>query len=196
MLLRRFDDDLRIVHVQTPDETDRWREGFVHAYRRIFRDPPYEEDISLEAARSTWDYLTSQRDHITLIAATEDDDVVGFGIAIPLSATRKVAATLAGLVPQKHTYYLAELGVLPSWRGRGLGGALIRERIKLMDPDLYSHVVLRVSADQHASYDLYRSMGFEDMGVYMQVEAKRIDGHLAHDRRLFLSRVLSQVDVA
>ena len=141
------------------------------------------------------DYLTSVRDHITLLAIDEHSQLAGFGIAIPLTATRLVAASLAGLVPYKHTYYLAELGVLPAWRSRGLGRALVHERIKCMDQDKYSHVVLRVSASRDPSWDLYAEMGFEDMGVYMEVNARRNDGSYTADRRLFLSRVLSQVDV-
>src|SRR5690606_30131867 len=87
------------------------------------------------------------------------------------------------------------LGVRPEYRDRGLGRALIRERMKLIDPRKYSVVVLRVSDTSNPSYDLYRSMGFEDMGVYMDVSARRIDGTTTTDRRLFLSRLLSQVEV-
>jgi ribosomal protein S18 acetylase RimI-like enzyme len=106
-----------------------------------------------------------------------------------------VAAELAGLVPHKHTYYLAELGVVEAFRGRGLGRVLINERIKLMDPKRYSHIVLRVSAERHFSTDLYESMGFVDMGVYMDVSNRRVDGTVSNDRRLFMSRVLSLVDI-
>jgi len=195
MLLSRFDDDIRIEHLQTPEELARWRQGFIDAYRVIFRAHPYYEDISEEQAAYSWDYLTSSAGHITLLALTDKDEVAGFGIAVPLSATRLVAAQLAGLVPHKYTYYLAELGVVEPYRGRGLGRALIQERIKLMDPKLFSHVVLRVSAKRHASADLYESMGFVDMGVYMDVSNPRVDGTVSRDRRLFLSKVLSLVDV-
>ncbi len=195
MLLQRFDDDLRLERVVTPEESRRWREAFVRIYPEIFSGEPYNESISDEEAAATWDFLTRAKEHITILALTNDDQLAGFGIAIPVAATRLVAAKLAGLVPHKHTYYLAELGILPMWRGRGLGRALVHERIKRMDTKRYSHVVLRVSGERNPSYDLYTSMGFEDMGVYMEVKARRLDGHTRVDKRLFLSRVLSQVDV-
>ncbi|MBW1879698.1 MAG: GNAT family N-acetyltransferase [Deltaproteobacteria bacterium] len=195
MLLSRFDDDLRIEHLQTPEELANWRQRFIDSYRVIFRGPPYLEDMTEELAGFSWDYLTGHPGHITLVAVNPEEVVVGFGIAVPLTVTRLVAAQLAGLVPHKYTYYLAELGVLDAYRGRGLGRVLIHERIKLMDHKLYSHVVLRVSAKRHPSADLYESMGFVDMGVYMDVSNPRIDGTVSSDRRLFMSKVLSLVDV-
>jgi ribosomal protein S18 acetylase RimI-like enzyme len=195
MLLSRFDDDIRIEHLQTAEELAEWRQRFIDCYRIIFRAHPYFEDISDEQAGYSWDYLTGWQGQITLLAITDNEEVAGFGIAVPLTATRLVAAELAGLVPHKHTYYLAELGVVEAFRGRGLGRVLINERIKLMDPKRYSHIVLRVSAERHFSTDLYESMGFVDMGVYMDVSNRRVDGTVSNDRRLFMSRVLSLVDI-
>jgi ribosomal protein S18 acetylase RimI-like enzyme len=104
-----------------------------------------------------------------------------------------VARQLTGLVPGPNTFYFAELGVLHDFRGRGLARSLIKERLRLIDHDTYTHVVLRVGANRNASYDMYRSMGFEDMGVYMEVPAMRIDGRVTTDRRLFMCCVISQV---
>ena len=42
---------------------------------------------------------------------------------------------------------------------------------------------------------MYQEMGFEDKGVDMDVEAKRTDGELRKDKRVFLYCVLSQIDV-
>lgn len=195
MLIRRLDDEIRIERVVTREEAARWRDAFIAIYPGIFAAAPYHEDISSEQATSRWDFLTQAKGHVTLLAVAGEDRLVGFGIALPVSETKLVAHALAGLVPHKHTFYLAELGVLPEYRDRGLGRTLIQERIKLIDPKKYSHVVLRVAAEKNPSYDLYLSMGFEDMGVYMDVSARRIDGTTTTDKRLFLSRVLSQVDV-
>lgn len=195
MLVCRLDDEVRIERVETRAELDKWRPGFIAAYKKIFREAPYLEDIDDDQAAFAWDFLTAARDHITLIAATDDDTVVGFGIAVPLAHTKRVRAALAGLVPLKPTYYLAELGVMPEYRGRGLGRKLIAERMKQMDRERYSHVVLRVATTRNISADLYAAMGFQDMGVYMDVRNPRVDGTVTTDRRVFLSRVLSQVDV-
>jgi hypothetical protein len=53
--------------------------------------------------------------------------------------------------------------------------------------------VLRVSTSHLSSIAMYRSMGFEEMGVYMDVSARRTDGRVTSDRRQFLSAVVSQI---
>lgn len=51
-------------------------------------------------------------------------------------------------------------------------------------------MVLRTSAVRNASYEMYMKLGFDDMGVYMEVPSRRLDGRTSTDRRLFLSKVL------
>ena len=81
-----------------------------------------------------------------------------------------------------------EARVLREWRGQGLGGAMVDERLRFVDGNKYSHVLLRTSTS--AGYALYESRGFEDMGVYMEVRSRRVSGSVSTDRRLFLSKVL------
>ena len=68
-------------------------------------------------------------------------------------------------------------------------------RIGQIDRALFSHVVLRVAEGRSASFDMYRSLDFEDMGVSMVVRQRRTDGTVKADTRHFLSRVLSQVQI-
>lgn len=190
---RRVDDEIEILRVQTPEDVQRWRAGFTGAYQTIFSDEPYFERIFPSEAEGRWLKLTSIPDNMALIAVRNGSQVVGFGVGHPLSHKTDVARQLAGLVPAKHGYYFAELGVMHDYRSRGLGRMLVEERLALVDKDTYSHVVLRVAASKNPSYDMYRSMGFEDMGVYMEVQAMRIDGRVTTDRRLFLCCVISQI---
>jgi hypothetical protein len=41
---------------------------------------------------------------------------------------------------------------------------------------------------------MYMRRGYEDMGVYMEVGARRVDGKVTTDRRLFLHKVLPPPD--
>jgi len=116
--------------------------------------------------------------------------VVGLGIGVPAISKPDIARDLHGLLPVQHTFYLAELGVLESYRGRGLGKHLVKHRLDAIDHQRYTHVVLRVSAVKNISYDMYLGMGFDDIGVYTEVHARRVDGRVSTDRRLFLSKVL------
>lgn len=192
MLLETLDDGIQIHRVTGPADVARFHDGFVEAYREVFALPPYEERFTADEASRVWRMLTRAPHHITLIAV-DDGRVIGFGVAIPLHATNKVARNLHGLVPPRHTMYLAELGILPDYRGRKLGKYLVKQRIKLIDQGNFSHVVLRVADGRTSSFEMYRSLDFTDMGVSMQVSQRRTDGEIRSDERHFMSRVLSQV---
>lgn len=193
MELLRLDEDIVIRRIVDAEGVARWRAGFIGAYQTIFTGFPYYERWYPSEAEGVWQKLTSTPENITLLATRGEGQVLGFGVAIPLGAKPVVATHLTGLVPVKHTMYLAELGVLEQWRGKNVGRILVRERLRLIDPGRYSHVVLRVSTNHSPSSEMYKAMGFEDMGVYMDVSAMRVDGKVTTDRRVFLSKLLSQV---
>ena len=188
-------DDLSVRRITTADDIAQWRAGFIGAYQTIFSGFPYFERWYPSEAEGVYRRLTSLDDHITLVATRGESAVVGFGAAIPILGNRAVATHLTGLVPLRHTFYLAELGVLEDYRARRIGRTLVRERLKLIDEARYSHVVLRVSLNHSPSSEMYKAMGFEEMGVHMDVSAMRTDGKVTTDRRMFLSKLLSQVPI-
>lgn len=185
-------DEVNVHHLQSQGAVARWRPGFIGAYQTVFADPPYEERLYPSEADAIYQQLTRAPDHITLIAA-HGSKVVGFAIAVPVRYKKPVARSLAGLVPLYHTMYLAELGVLESYRRQGLGGRLIQRRFALIDRDRYSHVVTRVPASRSVAFERYQGLGMEDMGVYMEVASRRVSGAIRTDRRLILHGVLSQL---
>ena len=186
-------DDIAIRRITTAAEVARWRAGFIGAYQTVFSGFPYFERFYPTEAEGIYHRLTSLDDNITLLATRGETQVVGFGAAIPLLAKPAVATHLTGLVPLKHTYYLAELGVLEEYRARGVGRNLVHQRLRLIEATRYTHVVLRVSMNHTPSGEMYKAMGFEEMGVYQDVSAMRTDGKVTTDRRMFLSKLLSQV---
>jgi ribosomal protein S18 acetylase RimI-like enzyme len=191
MIVRELEDGVVIRRVT--DDADDWRAAFTGAYQTVFAGPPYFERYYPSEAEGIYRKLTGTPGSIVLLATQGLTRVVGFGVAIPLAAKPPVAVELTGLVPIQHTMYLAELGVLDEFRGHGMGKVLVQERLAAMDRNNFSHVVLRVSAGENPSSRLYKELGFEEMGVYTEVSSKRNDGRVKTDRRLFLSKVLSQV---
>jgi ribosomal protein S18 acetylase RimI-like enzyme len=189
-----LEEGIAIRQIRDGEEADRHREGFISAYMAIFAGFPYFERFHPSDAEAIYDKLLQTPGGIVLVA-TVDDAVAGFAAAIPLLHKPSVANQLTGLVPVRHTFYLAELGVLPKYRGKKIGRTLVRERIRRIDHNQYSHVVLRISQDNTPSGEMYKALGFTDMGVYMDVRSLRMDGEIRPDRRLFLSRVLSQVHI-
>lgn len=188
-------DDIAIRRIETPNDITQWRAGFIGAYQTVFSGFPYNERWYPAEAEGVYRRLTDYPDNITLVATRGDTQVVGFGVAVPILYKKDVATHLTGLVPLKHTFYLAELGVLDEWRDRGIGRTLVQNRLRLIDDKRYSHVVLRVSSLHSPSAQMYKALGFEDMGVSMDVSAMRTDGKVTTDRRVFLSKLLSQVPV-
>lgn len=191
MILQERPDGLRIIRISRPEEASPYRASFTGAYQTIFAEPPYNERFYPSEAEGVLQQALEVPGNITILAIKGDFTVVGFGIGVPASSRPAVARELRGLLPVAYTFYLAELGVLETWRNRGLGAELVRIRLELVDRRRHSHVVLRTSALRNSSYEMYMRMGFEDMGVYMEVPARRVDGTVTTDRRLFLSKVLA-----
>jgi len=182
---------LRVLRMDDADDALRYRAGFVGAYQTIFSGAPYHERFFPSEAASVLRRAVETRDHIVLLVVKGRSSVVAFGIGVPLSSRPDVARSMQGLVPADHSFYLAELGVLDRYRGQGLGKRLVEERLKLIDRQKYSHVLLRTSLRRDGAMSIYEELGFEDMGVYMEVASRRNDGGVRTDRRLFLSRVLA-----
>jgi len=184
---------VELVHVRDEAARSRWRSGFIGAYQTIFAGPPFYERFGPAEAEAVWHRLTRIPENITLVAVDSPGKLVGFGIGIPLVGQRDVARRLDGLVSVPHTFYLAELGVLPAYRGRGIAHRLVRARLALIDGDRFRAVVLRSPPARGGGYPLYSPLGFQDMGESKDVSNLRVDGRVTSDRRAFLHSVISQI---
>ena len=184
------EEGVKVIRLETPEDADAWLPAFVGAYQAIWSEPPYNERFFPDEAAGVLRRAMGHAENVTLLAVRPSGVVVGFGIAYPVGSKSDVAREIRGLLPVDETWYFAELGVLEGWRAKGLGRHLVDLRLQLVDRNRYSHVLLRTSAVRNASYEMYRKMGFEDTGVYMEVQSRRNDGTTRTDRRLFLAMVL------
>jgi ribosomal protein S18 acetylase RimI-like enzyme len=184
------DDGVSVLLLETPEDGELWRVPFVGAYQAIWSEPPYNERFFPDEAEGVLRRALRVPDNITLLAVRPSGVCVGFGVAYPVLSKSDVAREIRGLLPPEDTFYLAELGVLDGWRDRGLGHQLVEHRLNRIDRQRYRYALLRTSAVRNASYEMYRRMGFDDTGVYMEVSSRRVDGSTRTDRRLFLSIVL------
>jgi ribosomal protein S18 acetylase RimI-like enzyme len=183
-------DGLRILKVERPQEVLAYRPSFVGAYQSIFAQAPYYERFFPNEAEGVLRRCLQTPGHISLFVVRGATQIVGFAMGVPLVSRQDVYREMGGLLPVNHTFYLAELGVLPKYRHQGLGAHLIQKRLEAIDREIYSHVVLRISTSLDVTTNLYEAAGFEDIGVYQEVSSRRIDGGVRTDRRLFLSKVL------
>jgi ribosomal protein S18 acetylase RimI-like enzyme len=189
-VIAQRDDGIRILRMETLADAEAWMPAFVGAYQAIWSEPPYNERFLPDEAAGVLRRAVEVTENVTLLAVRESGVVVGFGIAYPVLGKSDVARDIRGLLPVEDTFYFAELGVLEAYRDRGLGHQLVALRLELIDRQRFRHVLLRTSATRHAGYEMYRKMGFEDTGVYMEVPSRRNDGSTRTDRRLFLSMLL------
>jgi ribosomal protein S18 acetylase RimI-like enzyme len=190
VIIAQRPDGIRILRITRPEEAITYRASFAGAYQDIFSEAPYNERIFPSEAEGVLTAYLQTADNLTLLALSPKNKVVGFGIGLPLMSRPDIMRELRGLLPVRETFYLADLGVLSTWRGTGLGKDLVRQRLREIDRRRFRHVVLRTSAVRNASYEMYMKLGFDDMGVYMEVPSRRLDGRTSTDRRLFLSKVL------
>ncbi|MCB9764140.1 MAG: GNAT family N-acetyltransferase [Alphaproteobacteria bacterium] len=189
MLIHRHG-DIDILQIEDEAAAEPYFPSFIGVYQTIFSEPPYNELFYPSDAEAVLRRVLQTPGNISLLATKGPITVVGFGLAVPLSSRRDVARHMQGLLPIRHTFYLAELGVLSRYRGAGLGAQLVQRRLAAIPPG-FSNVLLRTSATRNASYEMYLKLGFQDIGVYMEVPSRRTDGRITTDRRLFLSKVLT-----
>ena len=100
------------------------------------------------------------------IVAVSAGQVVGWCNIPPMA--REVAAHVGDLF----------MGVLPAWRGKGLGEHLLREAVSAADAFGYLRIELGVFASNAAAAALYRKAGFVEEGTKRR--AVLIDG-VFHD---------------
>lgn len=183
-------DGLKVLRLEGPDDGAPWLAAFAGAYQEIWSEPPYNERFSSEEAGAVLQRALRIPEQIVLLAVRDSGVVAGFAMAFPVASKPDVVREIRGLLPIDHTFYFAELGIMEKWRHSGLGTQLIELRLQLVDRERFDHVILRTSAIKNAAYDMYKRLGFDDTGVYMEVPSRRNDGSFRTDRRLFMAKVL------
>jgi ribosomal protein S18 acetylase RimI-like enzyme len=101
------------------------------------------------------------RGHAQFVVLSKGD-VVGWCDALPMS--RPIHAHIAVL----------GMGLLPAFRGQGIGRRLLRQTLDAARANGLSRVELRVREDNANAIALYREMGFATEG--MQRHAVKLDG--------------------
>ena len=190
MVLIERDDGIRLIKIESIAQARPFRPSFAGAYQTVFAEPPYNERFYPSEAGAVLTQILESPDHMAIFAVRGETQVVGFGLGVPVASYTVIQRQLRGLLPVKHSYYFAELGGLEPYRRKGIGRSLTQTRVQLVDPNRFSHIVLRTSVARDASYTLYQELGFEDMGVYTEISSRRTDGSVRTDRRMFLSRLI------
>jgi RimJ/RimL family protein N-acetyltransferase len=116
-----------------------------HKYLALLEAPP------IEGAKA-FVRRNIEKGYPQLVAIT-DREVVGWCNVPP--AAREVMADVGDLF----------MGLLPQWRGQGLGGRLLRESLMTADAFGYLRVELGVFVSNARAASLYRKTGFVEEGI-------------------------------
>lgn len=147
--------EVRII--QLPKE--RWQEYKALRLEAVQQDPPafgrsYEE--TLEMAEEKWiTYLGPEEGPTGMLFAEVDGKLVGM-----------IGSIQEGPERLAHRALIVSMYVTPLFRGKGIARKLLEAMIEKISK--HPHIVaidLNVTVGQDAAEKLYRSMGFEEVGV-------------------------------
>jgi mycothiol synthase len=123
---------------------------FFETYGDAFRERPRFPNWSEETWRHNFASGASFREDLSLLLL-EGTEPVGF----VLCHVEEDAEMPGGLG------WIAQMGVRPAWRNRGLGGALLCEVLRKLQADGLGWAALEVNVDNDRALRLYERLGFE-----------------------------------
>lgn len=183
--------EIEIKSVRNFTEIEPYMQSLCQTYQIVFATAPYNERFyPNEVQNLVYNHLKG-KEQSTLLAL-KGERVVGFGLGAPVRNYPDIARRIRGLLPVKQTYYLADLGVLPDFRRKGLAHQITARHIETMNASRhnYAYIVLRSSYSEDPAHFLFQKMGFEDMGVYMDIHSRKTDGSTRTDQRMILSKMV------
>jgi phosphinothricin acetyltransferase len=135
------------------------------AIRRIYNTEVTGSTATLDLVpRSPEEQLSWMVEHSGVypaIVADEGGEVVGFASLSPYRPRPGYATAV------EDSIYVAA-----DYRGKGIGGELLREAVVMARTHGFHSVVARVSATQQASVALHQSCGFDFVGVEREIGRK------------------------
>lgn len=148
------------------------REGCALLYCEIFREPPWCEefwtthqvlsDLSAQAAKSGF---------LGLTIITDDNELIGFtwGYVVDRSDARQISGHngLDYLFESdgRPVFYIDELGVKQTHRGKGLGKQLTRRLVEAARENGIGSIILRTSKKAEMAKAVYLHTGFVDLQI-------------------------------
>ena len=182
--------EIEIKSIQKFSEIEPYLASLCQTYQIVFSTPPYSERFYPNEVRNLVHHHLKGKEQSTLLAV-RDNRVIGFGLASPVKNYPDIARRIRGLLPVKQTYYIVDLGVLPDCRRKGLAQRITDQHLLEMNTGRYNYVVLRSSYSEDPAHFLFQKMGFEDMGVYMDIHSRKTDGSTRTDHRMILSKMVN-----
>jgi GNAT superfamily N-acetyltransferase len=133
-------------------------------YEAVFSLPPFNGNEAEFANQRAYYPTPTDRPGFRLTTARADDGYVGFGYGYPLSADTRWWKGLAEPVSDEfahetghRTFAIIDYGVLPDWRGHGIGRAIHDELLGGSDA---KRATLSVQPKAEQTQEIYRRWGW------------------------------------
>ena len=158
---------LRIVEIQKKS----WiMEEVVKLYRKIFQDPPWKEEFTLEEVLTAIKEQFSMPNPIAL-SVFKNNKVIGFAwmyqiFKSDLEEGTRYSPRLNFLFDgQKKIFYLQEIGIEKEMRGQGVGKKLIEELLQRAKNKGADIIVLSTNHNAKPIVSLISKVGFQNSGI-------------------------------
>lgn len=140
---------------------EKYKTNYIEIYKNIFSKAPYFEIFTNEEAEEV--YQLSLLDSSISLLAIKDNQIIGFALGIQLSIhnDEKFKTLTNTYFNLDKVLYNAELGVLPEYRGLGIGSTLINKRIFFAKNMGYETICMRTKKEGSMSISLYQKLGFK-----------------------------------
>ena len=161
--------------------------GLLGLYRRVFAEPPYNEDFTDDQVYQ--EFQDTLKQDGLIFTATEKqglDRVLGFVSSLPLSRVPEVASSVSGIVDADKAAYFAEDGVDKAYRRQGISSIMKNTLVQANWMSGAEHIVLRTSDQNYRqAAAVTRGGGRVISNVFQNVASTRQGGEVMQDRRAF-----------
>lgn len=161
--------------------------GLLGLYRRVFAEPPYNEDFTNDQVYGEFQD-TLKQDGLVFMATEKQglDRVLGFVSSLPLTRVPEVATSVAGAVDPDKAAYFAEDGVEKDYRRKGISSLMKNMLIQANWMSGADHIVLRTSDQNYRQAAAVTKAGGQVIsGAFQHVASPRQGGQIMQDRRAF-----------
>ena len=147
-------------------------------YCEIWRESPWNEDFWTVPAVSDDIFQQAEKPAFVGLVAVQEDDVLGFtwGYAVDKLSIREIAGHEkldVVFCDDEQMFYVAELGVASTHRGKKVGEHLTRKLIDSAKDSGIKSVLLRTNIKAERARALYAHLGFVDLCIEDEVHKDR-----------------------
>ena len=185
-------DNIKVIRINK-DNYKTYKDSFIKIYKEIFSQAPYYEIFEDCEVEET--YKLSLYDTNILLLAIINNEVIGFALGIQLSTyhDEDFKSLASKYFTLDEVFYNTELGVLPKYRGFGIGSKLIKERIEFAEKRGYKIICMRTIKEGSMSMPLYKKLGFKLLeGSEHTVNTKKNKPNIKDIRVLLYKEITNQ----